>query len=220
MSKALLSWSGGKDCALALERVRQQGEYEIIGLLTTVTEGYNRISMHGVRRTLLEEQAESLGLPLEIVYIPQAATNAIYEQRMGETLERHRDQGVETVIFGDLFLADIRAYREKQTARVGMKTTFPLWGEPTEQLIQQFIADGYKAITVCVDSQALPQQFVGRCLDGDFMRELPSAIDPCGENGEFHTFVYDGPVFQYPLPIKKGEIVLRDERFYYCDLHG
>lgn len=218
MKKALLSWSGGKDCALVLERVRQQGEFDIVSLLTTVTEDFDRISMHGVRRSLLEAQAESLGLPLEIVRIPRLANNDIYEQRMRETLERFRDNGIQTAIFGDLCLADIREYREKQLARVGMRARFPLWGEPTDKVAQQFLANGYKAITACVDSEVLPKRFVGRQLDRELLSELPAASDPCGENGEFHTFVYDGPVFRFPVEVDRGEIVLRDERFYYCDL--
>lgn len=218
MKKALLSWSGGKDCAMALERVRQQGKYDIVSLLTTVTEDYNRISMHGVRRTLLEAQAESVQLPLEIVHIPRSANNDIYERRMGETLERYVAKGVETVIFGDLFLADIRAYREKQLVRVGMQAHFPLWGAPTDKLAQRFVADGYKATTVCVDSQQLAKQFAGRELDRQFFKALPDTVDPCGENGEFHTFAYDGPIFRFPIEVEKGEIVLRDERFYFCDL--
>lgn len=218
MNKALLSWSSGKDCALALERVRQQGEYDVVGLLTTVTEEYDRVSMHGVHRSLLEAQAEALGLPLEIVWIPKAANNEIYEQRMRETLERCLQNGIETVIFGDLYLEDIRAFREEQTEWAGMKTHFPIWGEATDQLAHKFIADGYKALTVCVDSQTLAKSFAGRNLDEAFLQDLPDPIDPCGENGEFHTFVYDGPVFNDPIAFSKGEIILRDERFYYCEL--
>lgn len=218
MKKALLSWSGGKDCAMALERMRDQGEYDIVGLLTTVTEAYDRISMHGVRRSLLEAQANALGLPLEIVWIPKAANNEIYEQRMWETLECSLHKGVETVIFGDLYLEDIRAFREEQTARAGMKTYFPIWEEPTDKLVQSFITNGYKAMTVCVDSNSLTKPFAGRNLDHEFLRDLPDTVDPCGENGEFHTFVYDGPIFQQPIPFTKGEVILRDERFYYCEL--
>lgn len=220
MKKALLSWSGGKDCALALERVRQQGEFDIVSLLSTVTEDFARISMHGVRRSLLEVQSESLGIPLEIVHIPQSAKNDIYEKRMRESLERFRVDGVETVIFGDLCLIDIREYREKQMKRAGMQAKFPLWGEPSDKVAQQFLAAGYKAITVCVDSEALPKRFVGRQLSREFFSELPAACDPCGENGEFHTFVYDGPVFHFPIDVRRGDIVLRDARFYFCDLLG
>lgn len=218
LEKAILSWSGGKDCALALERIRQQGKYDVVALFTTVTEEFDRISMHGVRRALLEAQAESLQLPLEIVWIPQAASNNIYEERLKETLKCPLQNGVETVIFGDLFLKDIRAYREIQMDRIGMHTQFPLWGEPTDKLARGFIADGYKALTVCVDSKALPKSFAGRNFDSDFLQALPDQADPCGENGEFHTYVYDGPIFPDPISFQKGEIVLRDERFYYCDL--
>lgn len=203
---------------MALERVRKRGKYDVVGLLTTVTDAYDRISMHGVRRTLLEAQAAAIGLPLEIVSIPQDADNHVYEERMGEALERMRARGIGTVVYGDVLLADIRAYREKQMVQVGMRAHFPLWGADTEQLAQQFLADGFEAITVCVDTEALPRRFVGRRLDGAFFAELPASVDPCGENGEFHTFVYAGPIFRHPLAIKKGDSVLRDGRFCYCDV--
>lgn len=218
MKKALLSWSGGKDCALALARVREQQEYDVIGLLTTVTEDVDRISMHGVRRELLEVQAEALQLPLDIVYIPPSVTNKVYEQRMAAALKHHRDDGVETVIFGDMLLTDIRSYREEQLARFGIEAHFPLWGEATDRLVERFVEEGYKAITVCVDREQLSRQFIGRKLDKDFLDELPDTADPCGENGEYHTFVYGGPVFSSSIPVQKGDIVLRDGRFYYCDL--
>jgi len=218
MKKALMSWSGGKDSALALEQVRREGRYDVVALLTTVTEDYQRISMHGVRQALLEKQAERIGLPLAIVAIPQAADNESYEARMAEALERYKDQGVDTVIFGDLFLADVRAYREKQLARVGMDAVFPLWGRPTTEIVRDLIARGYRAITTCVDGDVLDKRFVGRTLDADFFNALPNGVDPCGENGEFHSFVYDGPLFSAPISFEIGEIVRRDHRFYFCDL--
>ncbi len=218
MKKALLSWSGGKDCLLALERIRQQGTYDVVSLLTTVTEDVDRISMHGVRQSLLEAQAQSLQLPVTTVRIPPAANNDTYEQRMRETLEHFCDDGVDTVIFGDVFLTDVREYRERQLAQMGMRAHFPLWGEATDRLVQSFLAEGYKAMTVCVDTEVLPKRFVGRDLTPSFFKELPDTCDLCGENGEYHTFVYDGPAFRSPIPIVKGDIVLREKRFYYCDL--
>lgn len=218
MEKAILSWSGGKDAAMALEQVLKKGTFQVAALLTTVTKDYDRISMHGVRRQLLEKQAEALGLPLEIVMIPKDANNQIYEQRMEELLLQYKEQGVNTVIFGDLFLEDIRQYREDQLARVGMKGFFPLWKEPIDQVVGHFLKNKYQAITVCVDSERLPKEFVGQAIDEAFFKELPTGVDPCGENGEFHTFVYDAPTFKAPINIEKGEIQLRDERFYFCDL--
>jgi len=218
MKKALMSWSGGKDSALALEQVRREGRYDVVALLTTVTEVSQRISMHGVRQALLEKQAERIGLPLAIVTIPQAADNESYEARMAEALERYKAQGVDTVIFGDLFLADVRAYREKQLARAGMDAVFPLWGRPTTEIVRDLTTRGYRAITTCVDGDVLPESFVGRTLDADFFNALPDGVDPCGENGEFHSFVYDGPLFSAPVSFEIGEIVRRDHRFYFCDL--
>ncbi|MGV3487106.1 MAG: diphthine--ammonia ligase [Tuberibacillus sp.] len=217
MEKALLSWSGGKDAAMALADIMKNGEYEIEALLTTLTEGDERVSMHGVRKELLEAQAEALGLPLEIVMIPQQAGNDIYEQRMGDMLQRYIQRGVRTVIFGDLFLADIRAYREKQLAKVGMNAHFPLWGQSTIELARRFLEERYQAVTVCIDSVALPKSFIGQPLDHNFFASLPSGVDPCGENGEYHTYVFDMPLFRNPLHIEKGQVTYKFNRFYYCD---
>jgi uncharacterized protein (TIGR00290 family) len=213
----LFCWSGGKDSAMALHVLLQQIEFQIVSLLTTVTEGYERVSMHGVRRELLERQAESIGLPLHEVRIPPQCVNPIYETRMEEALRLHYEKGVRTVAFGDIFLEDLRAYREKNLARIGMTALFPIWKRDTRELIRTFHADKFRAIAVCVDSKVLDRSFAGRELDDAFFRELPSQVDPCGENGEFHTFVFDGPIFQTLIPVHKGEITERDS-FVFCDL--
>ena len=218
MERILVSWSGGKDSAMALQQVIESRHYEVIALLTTVTEDYDRISMHGVRRSLLRLQAQSLGLKLEEVTITKEATNSQYEARMGEALARYRELGVDSVVFGDIFLEDLKRYREEKLAEVGMQAVFPIWKTETKDLARRFIANGFKAVTTCVDTQVLGKDYVGREIDEKFLAELPAGIDPCGENGEFHSFVYDGPILGRPVPIKRGEKVLRDGRFYYCDL--
>ena len=216
----LVAWSGGKDSALALREILRDPRYRVAALLTTVTREYDRISMHGVRRTLLERQAASLGLPLEQVVISPGATNAEYEEQMGATLHalRHRVPGLDTVIFGDLFLAEIRAYRERMLARIGMRALFPLWLLDTRKLAHQFVRLGYRAVLVCVDAEQLAAEFAGREFDDALLRDLPPAVDPCGENGEFHTFVYAGPGFRQEVRHERGAVVLRDRRFVYCDL--
>ena len=213
----LMCWSGGKDSALALHAALQDPRLRVEALLTTVTEGYERISMHGVRRALLCAQAEAIGLPLEEVRIPIQASNAIYEEAMRATLTRYRARGVRRVIFGDLFLQDIRAYRETRLAQLEMSGLFPLWARDTSQLAREFIASGFRAILVCIDPAQIDPAFCGRELDEPLLAALPPAADPCGENGEFHTFVYDGPIFQRPIRITRGEIVKRDG-FWFCDL--
>ena len=216
----LVAWSGGKDSALALQEVLGAGRYRVAALLTTVTGEYDRISMHGVRRTLLRRQAESLSLPLEEVVISPSASNDEYEARMGAALEglRSRVSGLDRVVFGDLFLADIRAYRERMLARIGMQGLFPLWLRDTRALAADFLRQGYRAVLVCVDSRVLPSAFAGREFDAALLHDLPSGIDPCGENGEFHTFVYAGPIFTRPIPVRRGDVVVREGRFVYCDL--
>jgi uncharacterized protein (TIGR00290 family) len=213
-----LSWSGGKDSALAFRELSRDPHYEARSLLTTVTEGYDRISMHGVRISLLDQQAKALGLPLVKVAIPQAANNEQYESRMREVLARERANGVTTVAFGDIFLEDIRRYREEKLSQVGMKAIFPIWKRDTQELALEFISAGFRAILTCVDSKQLDSSFVGRTFDRSFLEDLPSKVDPCGENGEFHTFVCAGPIFSQSIAVRKGEIVLREDRFYYCDL--
>jgi uncharacterized protein (TIGR00290 family) len=213
----LFCWSGGKDSAMALQTLLQRSDVHIAALLTTVTEGYERISMHGVRRELLARQAQSIGLPLHEVRIPPQCVNPIYEARMEEALRIHFENGVRKVAFGDIFLEDLRAYREKNLARIGMTAIFPIWKRDARELIRSFHAHRFRAIAVCVDSKVLNPGFAGRELDESFFRDLPPHADPCGENGEFHTFVFDGPIFRSPIPVRTGEIVNRDG-FIFCDL--
>ena len=216
--KVLFSWSSGKDSGFALHELKKDGSYEVVGLLTTVTEEYDRISMHGVRSELLAQQAESLDIPLEKVYIPPDASNEKYETAMKEALLRNKDRGVTSVGFGDLFLEDLKVYREKRLAEVGLNAVFPLWKKDTKVLSQEFIRLGFKAVITCVDSQVIEGRFSGREYDEQFLSELPAQIDPCGENGEFHSFVYDGPIFKEPVRFNKGGVVIRDKRFHFCEL--
>jgi uncharacterized protein (TIGR00290 family) len=211
----LVSWSGGKDSCLALAEIRHT--HNIAALLTTITRDFDRISMHGVRRILLKQQAESLGIPLHEVFISKGAGNEEYEQKTIAALEEFRAHHVDSVVFGDLFLEDIRAYREKLLSRLGMKGLYPVWGRDTARLIKEFLARGFKTAVVCVDPAKLSRAFVGRVLDEQFLSELPAEVDPCGENGEFHTFVFDGPGFRTPVPFSFGEIVMRDG-FWFADL--
>jgi uncharacterized protein (TIGR00290 family) len=213
-----MSWSGGKDSALALDKVRGMMDgYEVKALLTTVTTDFDRISMHGVRRTLLHAQASSLGLPLEEVRIPKDASNEVYEARMKAVLLKHRDKGVVDVVFGDLFLQDIRGYREDRLGQIGMRGFFPLWGLDTSKLSLEFIERGFRAVVCCTDSRWLGKEFCGKEFDRSFLESIPPGVDPCGENGEFHTFTYAGPIFENEVPITKGEVVFRDG-FYFADL--
>jgi uncharacterized protein (TIGR00290 family) len=216
----LMAWSGGKDSALALAEVLRGGRYDVAALLTTVTEGYDRVSMHGVRRTLLRQQAEAIGLRLDEVVIPPQCANDEYEARMAAALAaaRTRSPGLRTVVFGDLFLTDIRAYRERMLALIGMEALFPLWLRDTNELAREFVRSGYRAVLVCVDSHALPAKFAGREFSTELLDELPAGVDPCGENGEFHTFVYAGPLFAHRIPHRRGKRVVRERRFVYRDL--
>lgn len=213
-----MSWSGGKDSALALYELQRAGQYRIAALVTTVTETYDRISMHGVRRVLLEQQCASIGAPLEPVFITNRATNDEYERQMRAVLEKYKGQGVQTVAFGDIFLADLRSYRERNLAQLGMRGLFPIWQRNTRELADTFVKLGFEAVTTCVDSQVLGREFVGRKYDAQFIGDLPPAVDPCGENGEFHSFAYKGPIFRTPIACRTGETVLRDARYYFCDL--
>jgi len=216
--RVLVSWSGGKDSTLALNEIVKNGTYRVAALVTTVTADYDRISMHGVRRALLEQQAASLGLPLEKVFIPSNASNAVYEQNFESVLAKYAGQGVQKVVFGDLFLEDLRKYREERLASVGMSGVFPIWMRGTKELAKSLISLGFKAITTCVDTNVLDKDFVGRLVDEKFLADLPASVDPCGENGEYHSFVHDGPIFSEAVRFTIGEKVLRDERFYFCDL--
>ena len=216
--KSLLSWSGGKDSALALIRIKNDDNYRFVAILTSFTEDYNRISMHGIRQVLLEKQAESLGLPLEMVYIPKNSSNEEYESKMKTVLNKFKSDGVTSVVFGDVYLEDVRKYREKNLSRIGMKAVFPLWGSDTFSLATEFIGLGFKAIITCIDSKFLDKKFVGREFDKAFLSELPKEVDPCGEKGEFHSFVYAGPIFEKVIHFRKGRIVRRNNRFFFCDL--
>jgi uncharacterized protein (TIGR00290 family) len=211
-----LSWSGGKDSAVALWTLRRR-QLEPEALITTVTDSYERISMHGVRRELLARQAEALGVPLVEVLIPPACINEIYEARMAQAFAAAPLSGVEAVAFGDLFLEDVRAYREGRLAAAGKRGLFPLWGHDTATLARDFIDAGFEATLVCLDPGALDASFAGRRYDERLLRDLPAGVDPCGENGEFHTFVSAGPIFPKPITCERGEIVERDG-FVFCDL--
>jgi len=217
MEKVLFCWSGGKDSAMALYELQKSPEYEVISLLTTITEGYDRVSLHGVRRALVEQQAQSLGLPLKEVFIPRDCPNQEYESRMRATLTRLREAAVSRVAFGDVFLEEVRKYREDNLSQLGMKGLFPLWGRDTARLIRSFIALGFQAITTCVDAKVLDDSFVGRILNREFLASLPASVDPAGENGEFHSFVFNGPIFQEGIDYNLGDKVLRDS-LYFCDL--
>jgi uncharacterized protein (TIGR00290 family) len=214
---ALFCWSGGKDSAMALHALQSALDHRVTALLTTVTEEYDRISMHGVRRVLLERQAASIGLPLHAVLIPPQCVNATYETRMKEALAQHLARGVRRVAFGDIFLEDLRVYRERNLAQMGMEALFPIWKRDTRELARDFLRQRFQAIAVCVDPRVLDSSFAGRVLDESFFVDLPPGVDPCGENGEFHTFVFDGPVFREPVRFVPGEKVLRDG-FCFCDL--
>jgi len=238
--KALFNWSSGKDSALALYKTLQNTDFQIECLLTSVNQQYQRISMHGIRVELLQEQAQSIGIPLKILKVPEMPTMEVYEKVMTEVLTELKENGITHSIFGDIFLEDLRQYRENQLAKIGLKGVFPIWKIPTQDLIQEFIALGFKTIVVCVNEKYLDKSFVGRVIDQDFINDLPKNVDVCGENGEFHTFTFDGPIFSKPIDFEIGEIVYRkyekpeqkdssnaacdtnetafDFGFWYCDL--
>lgn len=216
--KTIISWSSGKDSAFALYKVLQSEKYEVVGLLTTITAEYERISMHGVRKELLEIQAELIGLPLYIVEINPGCTDNDYRAVMKKQLEAFKQMGVDCIVFGDIFLSEIRSFREDNMKGTGIEAIFPLWKINTSELGREFIHSGFKSILTCVDTEKLDKSFVGKEYDHNFLRKLPIEVDPCGENGEFHSFVYDGPIFKHPINLCKGELVLRDNRFMYCDI--
>lgn len=219
-TSVVLSWSGGKDSSLALAALRADAAYEVLGLLTSVTREYDRISIHGVRRSLLQAQAASLGLPLFEVMLEPVTSNEAYEEAFRSGLGRVRGQipGLRHIAYGDLFLEDVRAYRELLSATADVVPVFPIWGRDTCALAQEFIDAGYRAHVVCVDTQQLDAGFAGRAFDRALLEALPSGVDRCGERGEFHTFVSDGPIFSEAVGVRVGEIVLRDNRFAYADL--
>ncbi|KAF2510613.1 Dph6-related ATP pyrophosphatase [Flavobacterium foetidum] len=241
IKKAIFNWSSGKDSALALYKILKNPDYKIEYLLTTVNQKYQRISMHGVRTELLQAQAEGIGLPLKIMEIPEMPSMEIYENVLTETLSDFKKLGITDSVFGDIFLEDLRKYREEQLAKIGFKGVFPIWKIPTKELIQEFISLNFKTIVVCVNERYLDKSFVGRIIDQDFINDLPENVDVCGENGEFHTFTFDGPIFSKPIEFEIGETVYRkyerpksnensntacdttddsafDFGFWYCDL--
>jgi uncharacterized protein (TIGR00290 family) len=213
--KVLLAWSGGKDSAMALHELRRAGTYDVVALLTTLSEEFQRVSHHGVRVDLLDHQADAVGVPLCKLFLPkERCSNEEYEALMRTTLLEYKDAGVSAVAFGDIFLADLRAYRERTLAQIGMRGVFPLWKRDTAELLGTFIDLGFKARLVCVDAAKLGPRFAGRAIDRQFVADLPVGVDPCGENGEYHSFVHDGPIFRRPVHVKVGEVVQRDVRFF------
>ena len=216
--RAVFAWSSGKDSAWALHVLRQRVDVEIVGLLTTVNKAANRVAMHAVRRALVELQAESLTLPLAIVGLPWPCSNADYERAMFAALDNLiQERGITAIAFGDLFLEDIRAYREKQLASTDLELLFPIWKLPTAALAREMIASGLKAQVTCIDPKQIPREFAGRKFDAEFLDELPESVDPCGERGEFHTFVFDGPMLTTPIDITVGETIERDG-FVFTDI--
>jgi uncharacterized protein (TIGR00290 family) len=234
---ALMNWSGGKDSALALYHALQDPGLHVTDLLTSVSQAYQRVSMHGVRVALLERQAERIGLPLTRLELPEMPDMAEYEHRMQTTLAPLQARGITHAIFGDIYLEDLRQYREQQLARIGLEAVFPLWQRPVQELLREYLALGFRAVVVCVNEQYLDRSFCGRLLDEEFLRDLPPGVDPCGENGEYHSFMFDAPYFSQPIAFERGEIVRRtyqvpagsngsnnthpnpfDTGFWYCDL--
>ncbi len=213
----LLSWSSGKDSAWTLYQLQQSEIYEVAGLVTTVNQAFERVAMHAVRIALLRAQADAAGLPLHIIELPWPCSNEEYEQRMAAFIAKVREMGIGHMAFGDLFLEDVRQYREQQLAGTGITPVFPLWGQPTSELAQSMVAAGLQAVLTCVDPGQLAQEFVGRDFDAGLLDDLPAAVDPCGENGEFHSFVFAGPMFQHAIPLRKGQVVERDG-FVFADL--
>jgi uncharacterized protein (TIGR00290 family) len=212
-----MNWSSGKDSALALHEARAEGGLDVVGLLTTVNASFDRVAMHGVRRALLEAQAAALGLPLHIVELPWPCPNEVYEQKMAVAIDEARRFGIEAMAFGDLFLEDIRRYREAALEGTGVTPFFPLWRRPTPEVARSLIDLGYRAVVVCVDPALAPREIAGRWYDAALLDDLPSGVDPCGENGEFHTVVVDGPGFALPVDVEVGEVVER-EGFVFADV--
>lgn len=225
---AYFNWSTGKDSALALYRVLNAEEYSVKKLVTSINGHYDRVSMHGLRREMMELQIKALNIPSQTIELSEKPTMEEYEQQMTDAVNDLKSEGLHTAVFGDIFLEDLKAYREKQLSGVGVKCVFPLWKEDTKVLLQEFLDLGFKAITVCVDAQKLGEEFVGRIIDEQFIKDLPEDVDPCGENGEFHTFCFAGPIFKEEIKFKKGEVVKKvypnptnkDEEigFLFCDI--
>jgi uncharacterized protein (TIGR00290 family) len=210
MEKVIVSWSGGKDSALSLYEIQRSGRYQVASLLTSINEHHDRVSMHGVRREMLERQAQALGLPLIKIPIPRDCSEEEYESRLMDVLGQVKSDGIERVVFGDIFLEWIKEYREKNLARVGMTPILPIWGRDTGELAQSFIALGFRAVLTCVNTKAMPKSFLGRVFDERLLAELPPGVDPGGENGEFHSFVFAGPIFRKSIPYTLGRTVSRD----------
>ena len=217
MEKVILSWSGGKDSAISLFEIQKGGKYEVVSLLTTINQDYDRVSMHGVRRALVEQQAYLLGLPMEKVFVPKSCSDEEYESKMSEVLTRFKDDGIAQVVYGDVFLEWVKTYRGNNLSKLGMKGIFPIWGRDTIELTRSFITLGFQAVITCVDTKVLDKSFLGRTLNNHFLTELPPNVDPGGENGEFHSFVFDGPIFKKRIDYALGESVQRDS-FCFCDL--
>jgi uncharacterized protein (TIGR00290 family) len=215
--KTLLSWSSGKDSAWALHVLKRDPTVQVVGLLTTLNESFARVAMHAVREALLERQAKAAGLPLWKILLPYPCPNQAYERIMAGVIERAQGEGVEVMAFGDLFLQDIRAYRERQLDGTGLEPLFPVWGIPTHELARTMVAAGLRAHITCVDPRQLDRRFAGRVFDAEFLADLPAGVDPCGENGEFHSFATEGPMFAEPLAVRSGEVVERDG-FVFADL--
>jgi len=219
LENVLLSWSSGKDSAWALHVLRQRADVRVTALFTTFNSAADRVAMHAVRRSLVQEQAQAAGLPLWPIELPWPCTNVDYEDLIRPIFTRAIEEGITAVAFGDLFLEDIRAYRERQLSGTGLKALFPLWQLPTTTLADEMIAAGVRAKITCVDPTKLDRSFAGRDFDSSFLNDIPDTVDPCGENGEFHTFVYESPVFRHPIPVKTGEIVERD-KFIFADVYS
>lgn len=217
MEKVIVSWSGGKDSALSLYEIQRGGNYQVVSLLTTINEYYDRVSMHGIRRALVEQQAQALGLPLIKIMIPKDCSEEEYESRLMDILSRAKSDGINHVVFGDIFLDWIREYREKNLARAGMTPILPIWGRETLELTRSFISLGFKAIITCVNTELMPRSFLGKVLNEYFLSELPPGVDPGGENGEFHSFVFAGPIFREGIPFALGRTVTRDS-YHFRDL--
>jgi uncharacterized protein (TIGR00290 family) len=217
LPRAVVAWSSGKDSAWALHEVRRCGEVEVVGLLTTVNETFERVAMHAVRERVLDMQAGALGLACRKVRIPSPCPNEVYEARMGEAVSALRAEGVSEIVFGDLFLEEVRAYRVRQLDGTGIAPRFPVWGRDTRALAHEMVAAGVRAILTCIDPRKLERSFAGRIFDAALLADLPSGVDPCGENGEFHTLVTAGPLFQQPLPVAPGPVVERDG-FVFADV--
>ncbi len=218
MKQSTLCWSSGKDSAMAFYHAQKDPNIRILSLMTTLSEEYDRINMHGIRKELLKAQVSQLDLPLELVYIPADCSNELYNKIMEKKMKELKRDGVDSLIFGDIFLEDIRAYREKNLSKIGINAIFPLWKSSTNDLAQIFLSLGFKAVISCIDSEFLDKSFIGRQYNYDLLSDLPENVDPCGENGEFHTFVSDGPIFKKPIKYSLGKVLFRDNRFYFVDL--